>query len=114
MKRIRHVLVAVLMSLGLAGPAQASNESVKQIIRDVWPDHLEDQAIAVARCESTLKPSAHRRGSQYKGLFQMGRREWAKYGAGGNPYDPWANAAAALRLHDDRGWRPWTCRRVLS
>src|ERR1700724_1141305 len=39
----------------------------------------------IASIESGMNPNSnYNRGTQYKGLYQIGRDEWAQYGAGGN------------------------------
>jgi hypothetical protein len=65
------------------------------------------EALAVARCESGLSPSAQ--SGQYRGLFQMGAAERSRYGHGPSPY---AQAKAAHRYFVDsgRGWGPWSCK----
>jgi hypothetical protein len=57
---------------------------------------------AIASIESSLNPGSNReRGTQYKGLFQIGSRgdqsEWARQGKG-DIYDPMDNASAAANL----------------
>jgi hypothetical protein len=57
---------------------------------------------AIASIESSLDPGSNReRGTQYKGLFQIGSRgegsEWARQGKG-DIYDPMDNASAAASL----------------
>ena len=75
-------------------------------IRASWPTHLHNQALDVAWCESSGKASA--RNGQYRGYFQMGRKEWAKYGSG-SPFDAHANVRAAYRYYRVAGWGPWQC-----
>lgn len=88
-------------------PRMGTAPTMEAAIRITWPDHLERQALNVAWCESRGKASA--RNGQYRGHFQMGRREWARYGAG-NPYNAVDNAAAAYRYFRSAGsWRPWEC-----
>ena len=57
---------------------------------------------AVAQIESSQQPwSNYDKGTQYKGLFQIGTRgdqsEWATHGSG-NVYNPYDNALAAAKL----------------
>lgn len=87
---------------------QGGSALLERVIADTWPAELRPQALNVAWCESTGKPGV--RNGQYKGLFQMGRNEWIKYGDGGNVYDAWDNSAGAFRLFVDRGWQPWECK----
>ena len=82
-----------------------------QIIRDVWPDDLEDEAIRIATRESNLIPTV--RNSCCYGLFQIyytAHRTWlAGMGitSAAQLYDPRVNASAALALYNISGWSPW-------
>ena len=84
---------------------------VAQIIRDVWPDDLEDEAIRIATRESNLVPTV--RNSCCYGLFQIyytAHRTWlASIGvtSAAQLYDPRVNATAALALYNNSGWAPW-------
>jgi hypothetical protein len=77
-------------------------------VRAAFPANLQRAALNVAWCESRGKANA--RNGQYKGHFQIGRHEWAKFGKGGNPYNGYHNAAAAYRYYQVAGWGPWECR----
>ena len=84
---------------------------VEQIIRDVWPDELENRAIAIAKRESNLVPRATN--FCCYGLFQI----YYKYHKSWLPsvgvtsakqlLDPRLNALAALQLYQRNGWGPW-------
>ena len=82
-----------------------------QIIRDVWPDDLEDEAIRIATRESNLIPTV--RNYCCYGLFQIyytAHRSWlAGIGvtSAAQLYDPRINATAALALYHNSGWGPW-------
>lgn len=84
---------------------------VAQIIRDVWPDALEDEAIRIATRESNLIPTVHN--ACCYGLFQIyytAHRTWlASIGvtSAAQLYDPRINASAALALYNIAGWAPW-------
>lgn len=85
---------------------------VAQIIRDVWPDDLEDKAIAIATRESNLQPGV--RNFCCFGLFQIyyGVHQGWLGGIGVTTadqlYDPTTNAQAALALYTrNGGWGPW-------
>ena len=84
---------------------------VAQLIRDVGPDDLADEAIRIATRESNLIPTV--RNSCCYGLFQIYyavNRTWlASIGvtSAAQLYDPWVNASAALALYNIRGWAPW-------
>ncbi len=84
---------------------------VAQIIRDVWPDDLEDEAIRIATRESNLIPTV--KNYCCYGLFQIyytAHRTWlASIGitSAAQLYDPRVNATAALALYNKSGWAPW-------
>jgi hypothetical protein len=91
------------------GPAR----TVEQIIRDVWPDDLEDRALTIATRESRLIPTA--RNYCCHGLFQIYwsiHRGWlATYGVTNveQLYDAETNARMALVLFQRAGgWGPWS------
>jgi len=93
-----------------------TRKQVIAIIREVWPDDLEETAIFVARRESKLVPSVvGGRGNCCLGLFQIYwsvHKSWLA-GAGitepSQLLDPRANAEAAMKLYRRNGssWRPW-------
>ena len=82
-----------------------------QIIRDVWPDELEDEAIRIATRESNLIPTV--KNYCCYGLFQIyynAHRTWlASIGitSAAQLFDPRVNATAALALYNNSGWAPW-------
>lgn len=87
-------------------------QDVEGIIRQIWPDDLEDQAIRVAWRESTHQPDV--RNYCCYGLFQIYwsvHRDWlADLGIdeAEDLYDPWLNTIAAWTLYQDAGgWGPW-------
>lgn len=96
-----------------APPARTySREEVIAIIREVWPDHLEDEAIRIATRESNLKPAA--RNYCCIGLFQIyfnvHKRWLATIGVtnANQLTDPRVNAFAAVTLWNRAGsWAPW-------
>jgi LysM repeat protein len=87
----------------------AENEA---IIRAVWPDDLEEEALRIARRESNLKNNA--KNSCCYGLFQINwsaHKSWL-VGSGvtsaSQLLDPNVNAAAAYTLYQRSGsFRPW-------
>lgn len=89
-----------------------SAAEVEAIIRDVWPDDLEDEAVRVARRESNLQPAAHN--SCCYGLFQI---YWSVHKgwltamgitSADQLLDPRSNATAGLALYQrSGGWGPW-------
>lgn len=85
---------------------------VEAIIRAVWPDDLEDKALAIAWRESNHKPGV--RNWCCYGLFQIhwnAHKKWlATIGVteASQLLDPLVNANAALTLYDrSAGWGPW-------
>lgn len=89
-----------------------SKVQVEAIVREVWPDDLEDEAVRIATRESNLNPVV--RNSCCIGLFQIYysvHRSWlAQIGvsSASQLYDPRTNAAAALTLYQRSGsFAPW-------
>lgn len=87
----------------------AENEA---IIRSVWPDDLEEEALRIARRESNLKNNA--KNSCCYGLFQINWSAHKSWLAGigvtsaSQLLDPNVNAAAAYTLYQRSGsFRPW-------
>lgn len=78
-----------------------------------FPPPLYSQAVAVARCESTLNPTAI--GGPNYGLFQIARVHTQDFEAfTGLSWSEAilqadANAAYARKLYDGEGWSPWAC-----
>jgi hypothetical protein len=105
----------ICLPLKPSQPMRYTSSQILQIIRDVWPDDLEDRAIAIARRESKLQPGAI--GIPNKccyGLFQIyykWHRSWLpKIGvtSARELLDPRLNAIAALEIYRrNGGWGPW-------
>lgn len=96
-----------------APPARTySRDEVISIIRFVWPDDLEDKALAIAERESNFVPTANNYCCY--GLFQI---YWSVHqrwlwnmgvSSASQLYDPATNAAAAFALYQrSGGWGPW-------
>jgi hypothetical protein len=83
------------------GPAAAPAAA----IRCTWPRQAWHAALTVARCESSLNPRA--RNGQYRGIFQMGSAERARFG---HSRFALGQARAALRYWRLAGWAPWSCK----
>ena len=88
-----------------------SKAAVAQIIRDVWPDTLEDEAIRIATRESNLVPTV--KSYCCYGVFQIYfgvHKTWLN-GLGvtnaAQLYDPHVNATVALAMYNRSGWAPW-------
>ena len=92
-----------------------TQKEVIQIIRDVWPDDLEERALAIARRESKLNPNVIGIPNNCcYGLFQIYYRwhkSWLpKVGvlSARQLLDPRMNAEAALEMYRrNNGWGPW-------
>lgn len=85
---------------------------VEAIIREVWPDDLEDMAVLIATRESNLVPTA--KNYCCYGLFQIYwgvHQGWlANIGvtSAQQLFDPRVNAFAALIMYNrSGGWGPW-------
>ena len=85
-------------------PAPPPPSEIEQIIRDVWPDDLEERALRVAWRESNYNPRAQN--SCCSGLFQIYydvHAEWlaADFGVTSveGLYDPRTNAEVAYALY---------------
>ena len=96
-------------------PAPASAQAVIQIIREEWPDHLEEKALQVAWRESNYKPRVvgGTRNCCW-GLFQIyyevhkGWLPTVGVNAPEDLLDARTNARAAYRIYQRSGsWRPW-------
>lgn len=123
-RRLGVVAVAITVSGGSLSSTTPSAQAMRRVrapyphvgaapgmeaaVRAAFPANLRRAALNVAWCESRGKANA--RNGQYKGHFQIGRQEWAKFGKGGNPYNGYHNAAAAYRYYKVAGWGPWECR----
>lgn len=97
-----------------AAPVQRSYTQAESvaIIREVWPDELEEKALAIAWRESNHQHTA--RNYCCHGLFQIYfnvHKGWLKdlgITSAANLYDPHLNARAALTLYMRAGgWGPW-------
>ena len=94
-----------------APPPPPPSGSVEEIIRSHFGADG-DAAVAVARCESGLNPSAVSP-SGYRGLFQLSSDHAAAFAAvtGRDFEDAWdeagPNSQYARYLFGQRGWAPW-------
>ena len=93
-----------------------TRREVVAIIREVWPDELEETALFVAKRESNYQPAVVGGTSNCcYGLFQMYwsvHRSWLSRMGITEPsqlLNPRTNAEAALALYQRNGdsWRPW-------
>ena len=96
-----------------AAPAASySRTAVEAIIRQVWPDNLEDEAVRIATRESNLIPTV--RNYCCFGLFQVYfnvHKTWLAQSGVTSPeqlYDPLTNAYIAYAMYlKAGGWGPW-------
>jgi hypothetical protein len=95
-------------SSGPATPAQ-----VQQMIRDIWPDELEEHALEIAWRESNYIATAHNGWCCY-GVFQIyytAHQSWLDdYGvnSANDLLDARKNITAAYALYQRAGgWGPW-------
>ena len=93
-------------------PAAVPESDAAAIIRDVWPDELEDRALEIAWRESNHRSNVNNYCCY--GLFQIYysvHRSWlASLGidSAQDLFDPRANAIAAYTLYQRAGgWGPW-------
>jgi hypothetical protein len=108
-KRVRQLTktVAVLRSkIAARDRRRLAKLPPRQAICNVFGPYCEE-AIAVAWCESRLRPAAQN--GQYLGLFQMGAYERGLFGHGPTPTDQ-AEAAHKYFVVSGRDWSPWSCR----
>lgn len=93
-------------------PSSYTVEQVKQIIRDVWPDDLEQRALEIAYRESRYNPLA--KNWCCYGVFQIYwdvHKSWLPQigiTTANQLYDPYLNSLAAYWVYKRAGgWGPW-------
>jgi hypothetical protein len=92
-------------------PPEPTTSEAEAIIRDVWPDDLEDRALQIAHRESRY----HANASNWccVGLFQIhwnAHKGWlSEIGVTSKSqlFDARTNAQAAYALFQRNGWTPW-------
>ena len=94
-------------------PAPVSTADVQALIREIWPDELEERALQIAYRESNYKSSAYN-GSCCYGVFQI---NWSSHKSWLDDYgimstndllDARKNITAAYALYQrSGGWGPW-------
>jgi hypothetical protein len=92
---------------GRLSDADRSTSSVAAIDRAAQRHGMDPATLkGIAGIESSMNAGSNRgAATQYKGLFQIGREEWAQYGRGGDIYNADDNADAAARmLKDHASW----------
>lgn len=91
-----------------------TRNEIETIIRDIWPDDLENRALKIAQRESNLRPQVINRQSRCcYGLFQIYYRwhtDWLPsvgVTSAEQLFDPVLNTRAAYKLYVRNGWGPW-------
>jgi hypothetical protein len=94
-------------------PAPASTARVQELIREIWPDELEERALEIAWRESNYKATAYNGHCCY-GVFQIhwtSHKSWLDdYGitSTNDLLDARKNITAAYALYQRAGgWGPW-------
>jgi soluble lytic murein transglycosylase-like protein len=88
--------------------------AVEQLIADTF-GAVADEALAIAKCESSMNPKAISPGQGSWGLFQINRYAHAdRVSSMGYSWaqllDPAVNVVVAKSVYDDAGgWGPWEC-----
>ena len=93
-------------------PNTYTKAQVAQIIRDVWPDDLEDEAIRIATRESNLDPDGQELVLLRPVPDLLQPPTAPGWRASASPAPPSSttrrvNASAALALYNISGWAPW-------
>ena len=92
-------------------PSQLTEAQLVYILIEVgWPQDWIPEAVSIVWCESKYSPGAIGDGGQSLGLFQL----WIGWFLEGeDPFNPYTNAAVALRVRQTRGRfggaGGWTC-----
>ncbi|MCC6227368.1 MAG: transglycosylase SLT domain-containing protein [Microthrixaceae bacterium] len=83
------------------------------MIRDIWPDDLEEQALRIAWRESGFRPDVTSPTGCCHGVFQL---HWFAHGSWLSDlgitsrdqlFDARTNIQAAYALYQRSGWGPW-------
>jgi soluble lytic murein transglycosylase-like protein len=95
-----------------AAPRRAyTKDEIRAIIRSVWPDDLEDRAIAIATRETNLNPYAFNWCCYglFAIYFNAGKRLLNGMGITSPEqlFDPVTNARAGYAIYQAAGWDPW-------
>jgi LysM repeat protein len=102
---------AITTTTTIVLPPEPSTSEAEAIIREVWPDDLEDRALEIARRESRF----HANASNWccVGLFQLhwnAHKGWLSaigVTSKAQLFDARTNAQAAYALYQRSGWAPW-------
>lgn len=116
---MRNKIVTFALSIfTVLSLAACTPEENQLIIKNIWPDNTEQQALKIAQCESNFDENAVGPLGEL-GLFQIyykyHRKNLDKLGfVKDDLYNPVVSTTYALELFKEAGWKPWTCRKVLK
>jgi len=89
----------------------SSPAAVEAMIREIWPDDIEDRALTIAKRESHLDPSVHNYCCYgvFAIYFDMGKNFLPQMGITSPQQllDARTNILAAYKLYTIAGWKPW-------
>ena len=105
-RALTRTVAALRRAVATRDARRLAASSPRAAICDVFGSYC-DEAVAVARCESQLSPTAQN--GQYLGLFQMGSYERRLFGHGSSAREQ-AIAARRYFMRSGRDWSPWSCR----
>lgn len=115
--RLRRVVAPLLLVFALSACTAEDMIRFAFAERGATPAQ-QDQAIRVARCESSLHAGAISPGGGNWGLFQINTVHRGRVQAMGYQWNDmlrgFENAQVAADIWAEQGWRPWTCARNLG
>ena len=111
----------LIVAISTNASDQLTEAEAKHILHFAgWPIELQDDALNVMMCETSLISNQDGDNGNSIGLFQI---QWEpstwvgwksypqmKYLRNRNIYEPVTNAQAALIIYNNFGWGPWTCK----
>lgn len=89
--------------------ATTTELTIEQKIRATFPEDPET-ALKIAKCESNLNPKAISPTNDH-GLMQI---NLTVHDVEGDIYNVDTNLKFARKLYDERGWKPWTCLKLIK
>ena len=109
-RQLTKTVAALRAKVDMRDARRLATMPPKAAICTVFGDDCQE-AVAVAWCESRLRPTAQN--GQYLGLFQMGSYERQLFGHGSSAREQ-AVAAHRYFVRSGRDWSPWSCRWAAS
>ena len=109
-RQLTKTVAALRAKVDMRDARRLATMPPKAAICTVFGDDCRE-AVAVAWCESRLRPTAQN--GQYLGLFQMGSYERQLFGHGSSAREQ-AVAAHRYFVRSGRDWSPWSCRWAAS